>query len=247
MVLNPRTRFWMYGAVLLNIAAMSNIAQASPVNFQSLRFDDPVGFGFAPDTIISGGSITGPSGTYTLSAELCETGFCQGDSPVDASTQLRLTNLTLSCSSEFLCDPVDITFEAQGFSLGTFANLSLSLDGGGFSGSNFTGDAVICIASGKAFCSQNLSGALASSFFFNQNLSGSLSIPFSESGQFTVFGDFHLDGLANGTTVTLGNSFEVTDITDTAAAPEPSAMFLLPAGLSALVLLRRRRAKRRFV
>jgi len=245
MVFNPRKRSWMCAAIFLCATAMATVAHAAPVGFNNLRFDNPVGFGFGTVTVISNAFITGPNGTYTLNAELCQTGSCQGDFPSETS-QLRLTNLSLTCSSSSFCDPVDISFEAAGFSEGQFADLSLSLDGGSFSGpGGFSGTAVICVASGSNLCSQNLSGLLAASFGFGTNLSGSLHIPFAEAGEFTVFGDFHLNGLANGTTVFLGNSFEITDITDTgAAAPEPSAMFLLPAGLAAIFLFRRRLAAR---
>jgi hypothetical protein len=247
MTCNTLSRFSMYFCTGLFAMVLPYAVQADPIFFNNLRFDNPVGFstGFAPDSVVFGNVSNGFT-NYAINAELCEAGFCQFDSPgADTSSQLRLTNLTITCSAEGSCPALDISFEAQGSTTGAFGRLQLSMDNGSFSGQDFTGSAIICIASGGSLCTSNLSGPLSSSFSFNQNLSGSLSIPFDINGNFTVFGDLHLDGLQDATTVQLGSSFDITDITDAGSVPEPGTIALFPAGLTAIYLLRRRSAARK--
>ncbi|HYL77679.1 MAG TPA: PEP-CTERM sorting domain-containing protein [Bryobacteraceae bacterium] len=225
-------------AVLLG-CGLSNLADAGDITYSSLQFNSPI-FGIAGssnDVTISG-TTGGESGTYTLSAEFCQTGFCIGDNAANATDQLRMTNLSLSCSGSGTCAPLDISFQASGSTDNSAVAFEMYLENASATGTTPSGYSQLCIADGTHFCTANASGSQSTTFNFAGSLIGTVDYFVSVNGPFTLVGDFHLDGLANGSTVTLGNSLEIADV-----LPEPSTILLVPVGLAALVLLRRIRRR----
>ncbi|HEV2687369.1 MAG TPA: PEP-CTERM sorting domain-containing protein [Bryobacteraceae bacterium] len=225
---------------LLGLAAVLVIptgAVASPIAYNQLSFTSPVfQFGTGTDVLGSSASVTGG---YSFNGEFCVNEGCStGAIPTSATSLLRLTNLSLTCTSGSTCAPVDIAFEAQGASgpVG-LTDLNVNLTGGG-SASGFTR---ICVADSNDICTADLFGNLSSSFPFAGAVSGGTVGTFVSTGSFDLLGDFHVNGLASGSSVTLTNSLDI-GLTSVSAGkvPEPSAVFLLPAGLAALALLRRK-------
>lgn len=236
MQLKPHPRFWMVLLVLVSLAVGAKLGYGSDITYSNIRFNDPfLQFAVNNDSKISGATINGEGGSYSLSAELCQTGYCTGDSSI--TSQLRLTNLSLTCTAGGgTCDPIDISFQADGSTGSSTTTFDFWLDNGTFSGpGTLSGQSNICIVTGSNICSATGQGQLSSSFPVDSNINGNLIITFSPNSSFTVVGDLHLDGLSNGATLTLGNSLEITALT-----PEPSPIFLLPVGLGVLALLRRR-------
>lgn len=225
-------------AVLL-ACGLSNFAQAGDITYSSLQFNNPiVGFAVNNDATISG-TIVGEGGNYILSAEFCQTGFCIGDNSANATDQLRMTNLSLTCSGGSICAPIDISFQANGSTDTPAVALEMYLENASFTGTAPTGYSQLCIADGTHVCSANAAGSQSATFTFAGALIGTVSYSVGVNGPFTLVGDFHLDGLTSGSTVTLGNSLEIAD-----TLPEPATILLVPAGLAALLLLRGMRRRK---
>ena len=223
---------------VLLACGLSQVALAGDIVYSSLQFNNPiVGLAVNNDATISG-TIVGEGGTYTLSAEFCQTGFCIGDSSNSATDQLRMTNLSLSCSGGSICAPLDISFQANGSTDTSAVALEMYLENSSFTGTAPTGYSQLCIADGTHFCTANASGSQSATFSFSGALIGTVNYSVAVNGPFTLVGDFHLDGLVSGSTVTLGNSLEIAD-----TLPEPATILLVPAGLAAFLLLRRMRRR----
>ena len=223
---------WL-GAALFLLAAMPRFAEAG-ITYSGFQFSDPIfGTNGTADVKISG-SVPGEGGTYTLSAEFCQTGFCTGDS-VQTDT-VRLTNLNVSCSGS-VCAPIDISFQVSGSTDDPATLLEMYLDSGSFTGTAPTGFSRLCVSDGSNVCSSTGVGAQSSTFTFGSGLVGTTEFTYQPNGPFNIIGDFHLDGLTNGSSVSLGSSLSVT----VSAIPEPAAILLLATGLGGLFLLGRRR------
>ncbi|HYL77199.1 MAG TPA: PEP-CTERM sorting domain-containing protein [Bryobacteraceae bacterium] len=221
--------------------AMSIGALASPITYNQLFFTTPVlSFGSATDVLALPSSITGG---YSFSGEFCVNEGCStGPVATTATSLLRLTNLSLTCSSGDNCAPVDVGFEAQGASAPAgAADVSVTLIGDG----SATGFARVCVADSNHLCTADLFGTQSFSFSYVSAISGSAQGTITTPGAFNLFGNFHVDGLASGSSVMLTNSLDIglTSRSQGGAVPEPSALFLLPAGLAALALLRRRKSQ----
>ena len=226
----------LFGLALMLV--VSGGAVASPITYNQLLFTTPVlSFGSGTDVTASSSSV---SGGYSFSGEFCVNEGCStGPVATTATSLLRLTNLSLTCSSGETCAPLDITFEAQGATAPAGAtDVSVNLIGGG-SANGFTR---ICVADANHLCTADLFGTQSFSFSFVNSISGSAQGTISTPGAFDLFGNFHVDGLSSGSRVTLSNSLDIglTSRSQGGAVPEPSAMYLLPAGLAALALLRRK-------
>jgi hypothetical protein len=244
------SRVWMGMAMLAGLAASANLAQGSTINFGLLEIISPtVAFAVNDDAIISSTQIGGSGGTYTFAAEFCETGFCTGD-VVSPFNQFRLTQLSLKCTANSpggTCDPIDVDFSANTeTSPGPVIPIDLALSNGTLSGStSLSGYARLCISDVNNICAENGSGSQSYTFIFGPQISGDVGTTYQVIGGFQLLGFFHLDGLADGATVTLGNSLELTagDVpVGSGNVPEPRTMVLLGLGLAALGVLRRRSA-----
>ena len=221
------------GTVLLLSIALSPLAEAGIV-YSSFQFNDPI-FAFSSNTDVKvSGTVPGEGGTYTLSAEFCQTGSCTGD--LSSSDTLRMTNFNISCSGSF-CAPIDISFQANGSTDDGSTPFLVYLEDATFSGTAPTGFVQLCIADGSHVCSATGSGPQSSTFTFGSSLSGTTTFNYSPNGPFTIVGDFHLDGLANGSSVSIPNSLDILDL------PEPADFLLVSTGLAGLLLLLRRRRK----
>jgi hypothetical protein len=144
--------------------------------------------------------------------------------------------LNLTCNSESTCAPVDVSFEALGASAPVgLLDLNVSLTGGG----SAIGYTRVCITDSNNLCTSQLFGNVSTSFPFAFSVSGGSTGAFFSNGSFDLLGDFHIEGLASGASVTLSNSLDI-GITQVGAVPEPAALSLLPIGLAALALLRRK-------
>lgn len=225
----------LFGLVMMLV--LSGGALASPITYNQLLFTTPVlSFGSGTDVTASSSSVTGG---YSFNGEFCVNEGCStGAVSTTATSLLRLTNLSLTCSSGETCAPLDITFEAQGATGPAGAtDVSVNLIGGG-STSGFTR---ICVADANHICTADLFGTQSFSFSFVNSISGSAQGTISTPGSFNLFGNFHVDGLASGSSVTLSNSLDIglTSRSQGGGVPEPSALYLLPAGLAVLALLRR--------
>jgi hypothetical protein len=234
MKFKARRRMWMGVAMLAGLAASANLAQASSIGFSSLQFISPVpGFASGGDLIVSSRSLgRGDIGTYTFGAELCQTGFCTGDTG-SPSSQIRLTQLSLSCLANDTggtCGPIDVTFEVAAETSPGSVPIDLLLSNGGLSGaSSLSGYARVCIVDTNDLCSSDGSGTLSYTFAFGPQISGDVGTVYNAAGGFQVLGFFHLDGLADGATVTLGNSLELSagDAVGGSGVPEPGTMVML--------------------
>jgi hypothetical protein len=226
---------------LMIVLAISNGALASTITYTQLSFSTPVpAFG-------NGTDVTVPStatGGYTFGGEFCLNEGCAGG-PVStfSDSLLRLTNLNLTCNSrEGACAPIDINFEAQGGSGPTgITQVNVDLIGAG----SASGFARVCIADSSHICSSALFGPESFSFSFANNVTGSAMGLITTTGNFDLLGDFHIDGLAPGASMTLSNSLDIgltsaEVVTGFPGDPEPSTVFLLTTGLGALALLRRK-------
>jgi hypothetical protein len=227
---------WL-GAALLLSAAMPRIAEAG-ITYSGFQFSDPIFATNGTADVKISGSVGGEGGTYSLSAEFCQTGFCTGDS-VQTDT-VRLTNLNISCTSGGTCDPIDISFQVSGSTDDPATLLEMYLDSGSFTGTPPTGFSRLCVSDGSNVCSSTGVGAQSSTFTFGSGLVGTTEFTYQPNGPFNIIGDFHLDGLTNGSSVSLGSSLSVT----VSAIPEPAAILLFASGLGGLVLLRRAQHRR---
>jgi hypothetical protein len=228
----------LFGVMVL--LAISNGALASTITYTQLSFSTPVpGFGNGTDVTVAATA----SGGYTFGGEFCLNEGCAGG-PVSTSSDslLRLTNLNLTCNSrEGACAPIDVNFEAQG-ATGPAGIMQVNVDLIGTGSA--TGFARVCIADSSHICSSALFGPESFSFSFANNVTGSAIGLITSTGNFDLLGDFHIDGLAPNTSVTLSNSLDIgltgNAVVGGSRTPEPSSIFLLTAGLGALALLRRK-------
>jgi hypothetical protein len=224
--------------LVLSIAlAMSSGALASPISYNQLDFFTPAfSIGSSTDVMASSSSV---EGGYSFNGEFCVNAGCStGAIGTTADSLLRLTNLSLTCTSGSTCAPLDVTFEAQG---ATTLPGSISVDVSLIGNGSTTGFTRMCIADLNHLCTADLFGSQSFSFSYVNNIAGDAAGTISTTGSFDLLGNFHVDGLASGASVTLTNSLDI-GLTSKApgAVPEPSATFLLPAGLAALALLRRK-------
>ena len=226
------SRTWMVIAVLACLGPLVNVAQSSPVLF----FTAPIGQQSGSDAMASGSL-----GGYSFSGEFCLDASCQGG---PTGSTMRLTSVSLTCTSPVgesgSCGPVDIRFEADGFSSFDIVRVDLILDGTG----SASGSAGICLAVGEQICPSDLHGSRSSFVNFNGPIAGAAGpVSFGTGGlTFNVLGGFHLDGLAVNNNVVLSDSFKITLEASTGAGtpvPEPMTALLLAFGLVSLIVLRK--------
>jgi len=215
------------------------MADASALFFSGLQFNDPVFAAGQTDVIVSNATVNSGAGSYTYNAEFCVNGDCSFQ-PGSASntSNLKLTNLSLFCSAEGVCGPLDVTFQA-GFDVvpGSNESVSVSLGNTSFSGSAFTGFARICFSDTDHFCASDLTGTSSFSFpFSNAGFSGGQTGVYTvgSAGPFQVNGIFHIDGLANQGSLNLGQSLDISTL-ESSSVPEPATLLLLLAGVLALL------------
>lgn len=233
-----RVKVPLWIAAVVACAALPNIASAGSITYSNLEFLDPVVvLASGNDAAISNATIVGEGGTYTLSAHFCLTGFCPGDSA--SSDKLRLTFLTLTCSGGGTCAPLDISFEADGTTAAGTTGLDTWLTNGSFTGTGPSGYVKVCIQDSSHVCTATADGTQSDTFTFDSGLVGADNFFFPESGTFTLIGDFHINGLASGSTVSISNSLDIADL----VTPEPGSIVLITSGVAALLLLRRRRVR----
>lgn len=240
-------------AILLGCCATARVANASPLFFSGLQFNDPVFQPGVNDVIISGATVNGAGYSYFYSAEFCMSGSCSFTSPVNPSA-LELGNLSLGCStsSAISCGPLDVTFQA-GFDAtpGSSELISLVLGNTVLPESAFSGFTRICFSDMSNFCAADLTGISSFSFAFSNNsFSGSASGGYivGPAGPFQFLGLFHIDDLANGGSLNIGHSLDLTTsqaVGSGAPVPEPSPLLLALFGAGALVGLRLVRNRRR--
>lgn len=234
--------------VLLGGCATARVADASALFFSGLQFNNPVFAIGQTDVIISNATVNSGAGSYSYSAEFCVNGDCSFQ-PGGASntSNLKLANLSLFCNAEGTCGPLDVTFQA-GFDVSPGSNetVSVTLGNTSFSGSAFTGFARICFSDMDHFCASDLTGTSSFSFpFSNAGFSGGQTGVYTvgSASPFQVNGIFHIDGLANGGSINLGQSLDISTL-ESSSVPEPATLFLFPAGALALFLIRRIREQR---
>jgi len=222
-----------FGVAILVV--ISAAAVAAPINYSSLLILNPA-FGIGFNDVTASSSFT--SGGYSFSGEFCVNESCStGAIPTSATSLLRLTNLNLTCISSSTCAPVDFSFEALGATAPVgLMNLNVSLTGGG----SAVGFTRICVSDSNDLCTPQLFGNLSTSFPFAFSVSGGSTGAFFSNGSFDLLGDFHIEGLASGASVTLSNSLDIGITQVAAAVPEPANLLLLPIGLAALALVRRK-------
>ena len=228
--------------LLTALCILPGLADAGSIVYSSFQFTSPVvNISANNDAKISNASITNEStgSNYTLTADFCQTGFCPAGGTV--SDLLRVTNITLTCSSSSgTCDPIDITLQASGSTTSGTITFDSWLSSATYSGSTPSGGYVnVCVADTSHVCTSTATGTQSIQFTFGSSLFGDNVTSFTENGTFTLVGDLHFDGLPNGTTISVPNSLEILDI-----APEPSNVVLFGSGLAGLILMGlRRRAK----
>jgi len=214
-------------------------AVAGSITYSNFQFTGPiVAIGSNNDAKITNGTVTGSDGTYTLTADFCQTGFCPAGGT--ATDLLRVTNISLTCSSSSgTCDPIDITFSADGSTSSGTVTFDSWLTSATFTGTAPSGGYVnVCVADGSHICTSTATGTQSAQFTFGSNLLGDNVSSFAEAGSFTLVGDLHFDGVPNGTTISVPNSLEFLAI-----SPEPSDILLFATGLAGLIALRRRKRR----
>jgi hypothetical protein len=234
--------------LLVVMAVTAGIAQGSSITFSGLQFTAPV-FAFgANDAIVSPTTVSGP---YSYSAEFCVQGDCSFSLPGSGNpSSLELSNLTLSCQNEVTCSPLDVTFQA-GFDVAPGSNESIQvlLGNTSFSGA-FSGLARICFSDSTHICASDLTGTSSFGFSFSSGsfTGGSVgNYQPGASGPFELLGLFHIDGLAPGGTINIGQSLDV--VTSDAlgggtGVPEPATLLLFPIGFFVLATLAKVRSLR---
>ena len=211
--------------------------------YSNFQFTSPiVSFGTNNDAKITNGSITDEANgsSYTLTADFCQTGFCPAGGT--ASELLRVTNITLTCTanSSGTCDPIDITFQADGSTTSGTVTFDSWLANATFTGTAPSGGYVnVCVGDATHICTSSATGTQSAQFTFGSSLFGDNVTSFAEAGSFTLYGDLHFDGLPNGTTINVPNSLEILAI-----APEPAGIVLFGSGLAGLILMGLRRRRR---
>ncbi len=241
-------RYWIGALALLGWCATARMADASSLFFSGLQFNNPVFALGNTDVVISNATVNQEAGSYSYSAEFCINGDCSFQGGGASNTNnLKLTNLSLFCTAEGVCGPLDVTFQA-GFdaSPGSNETVSVSLGNTSFSGSAFTGFARICFSDMDHICASDLTGASSFSFpFSNAGFSGGQAGVYTvgSAGPFQVNGIFHIDGLSNGGSINLGQSLDIATL-ESSSVPEPATALLLLAGVLA-IFIRRIHAQRR--
>jgi len=213
------------------------LTRAGTISFGELDFTFPaLEIGGSSFVSIPSGTI---AGQYTIGADLfCDN--CTADVPT--TSVLRLSNVQIVCTTSGGCGPIDLEFQAQfGSGTGDVLLLTPELSGSGDSASGF---AQICVADSQHICSSNGSGSQSVSIPFSGLIDGSDAANFSLINGFSIFGDFHLDGLPQDSTgVSLTNSFSISLAAASTVksspppefdTPEPAAMFPF---LAAIVLM----------
>lgn len=227
-------------SLLVVLCFLPGLAHAGSITYSNFQFTGPVvAFSGSNDAKIISQGIEGLNGSYTLTADFCQTGSCPAGGT--ASDLLRVTNITLTCSGPGTCDPIDITFQADGSTTSGTVTFDSWLTNATFTGSTPSGGYVnVCVADASHICTSTATGTQSAQFTFGSNLLGDNVASFVENGSFTLVGDLHFDGLPSGTTISVPNSLEILAI-----APEPTNIVLFGSGLAGLILMavRRRRAK----
>ncbi|HYL77680.1 MAG TPA: PEP-CTERM sorting domain-containing protein [Bryobacteraceae bacterium] len=245
--------FWIGTLALLGWSATARMANASALFFSGLQFNNPVFATGQTDVSISNASVNAGGGSYSYSAEFCVNGDCSFQPGGATNTSnLKLAGLSLFCNAEGVCGPLDVTFQA-GFDVSPGSNetIGVSLGNTSFSGSAFSGFARICFSDMDHICAADLTGTSSFSFSFSSaGFSGSQAGVYvvGAAGPFQMNGIFHIDGLANGGSINLGQSLDINTQQSSfggGGIPEPATLFLLPAGVAAIFALRRIRAQRR--
>lgn len=238
--------YCVIGALLL---ALPGAVQAGVINFTELDFTNPI-LAVGSGSFVS---MSGSSSGYSLSGSLsCD--FCTSSSGNDST--LDLTSLNITCSTPGGCGSLDIEFDAQNGNGNAGDSLLPEFQLSG-SGDSVSGFAQFCIADTQNICLANGNGTESVSISFSGQPSGSNSSGFNLNGEFSIFGDFHLDGLsADSTGVTVSDlsiSLPVAEgdmgggggVGSPPPLPEPSTLLLCLAGLAGIYVIGNRRAQRR--
>ena len=222
---------------LFLLLIMVRVASAGSISFGELDFTNPV-LAIGGSTFVSVPANT-TAGQYTLGASLTL-----------SNDVLDLNSVQIVCSNPGLggvCGPVDLEFQAlSAVAAGDSLLVDATLSGTG----SASGFARVCIADTQHICSSDGSGSESITIPFSGLISGSGSSGFTLAGGFDLLGDFHLDGLAGNSSVSLGDSFSISMAVaaadmggggGSAGPPVPEPATFAPMLLGVIALLRVRK------